>query len=122
MPLLERMNLNDAPDWFKLLNVDASQFERSKYAGEQAGKFRIKDLGLLRRVAPKVYQAAAEEVKEGNEFIAQHDKRFGKVKLGRKLGSIPAWDAALRPELLTDPKAQDKYFQDHPEFRAQRPA
>lgn len=109
------------PNWWKILNIEASEFERSKYAGLDPGKFRLKDLNLLRKVMPGVYESAAEEVKEGNEYITQNGKRFGKTRLGRKIGSIPLYDAALHPELMHDPKAQDRYWQDHPEMKAARP-
>lgn len=108
------------PAWAKILNIDASKWERSKYAGESVnpeGKHRLKDLALLREVAPGVYQAAAEEVKEYSDALFETKGQFRKYKLGRKLGSIPMMDMALHPELGFDRAAQDKYFAEHPELK-----
>lgn len=107
------------PLWWATLNIDAAEFERSKYAGLTPGKFRLKDLGVMRKLAPGIYESAAEEVKEYSDFLAYSDKNVKKVRLGRKLGSIPLVDAGLNPELMHDPKAQDKYFKLHPELKVQ---
>ena len=109
----------DIPTWWKILNLEDTQFERSRYADEAAEreKFRLKDIGVMRKVAPGVYEAAAQEVKEHNDYVFQHGQRFNKYKLGKKVGSIPLLDAGLHPELMHDQKAQDKYFQEHPEFK-----
>lgn len=114
--------LEDAsiPAWQKILNLDEKHFEKSKYAGDSQsgeGKFRLKDLALLREVAPGTYAAAAEEVKEYSEALFQTKGQIRKYRLGRKLGSIPAFDMALHPELAWDHKAQDKYFSQHPELK-----
>lgn len=112
----------DDPLWWKLLNLDASHFERSKYAAplspESKGKFRLKNLEVLRKLAPDLYEAGAQEVKEYNTYLAEHDGGLKKYKLGRKLGSIHALDAALHPELMNDPKAREKYWLEHPEMKA----
>ena len=111
------------PDWWLVLNIDDKEFERSKYAKESfsdKGAFRLKNLNVLRKVIPGVYEAAVEEVKEFNEYHRLNGNSFDKVKLGKKVGSIPTWDAALHPELLNDKKAQDKYFQEHQEMRAEK--
>lgn len=118
------MNLFDDPEvpaWWKLVNLPEQHFEQSKYAaplsdGSQ-GKFRIKDTEVLRKIAPGVYEAAANEVKEYNTYLAEHEGTLKKYALGKKVGSIPMWDAALRPELMHDKTAQDKYWKDHPEFK-----
>lgn len=107
----------EVPTWQKLLNVDASNFEKSKYAADGQEKFRLKDLNLLREIAPGIYESAAGEVKEYNDAMFETRGTLRKYKLGRKLGSIPTIDMALHPELAWDKKAQDKYFQDHPEMR-----
>ena len=108
------------PAWQKIMNIDARNFERSKYAGDSwsgEGKHRLKDLNLLREIAPGIYKSAAEEVREYSQQLFETKGQFRKYKLGRKLGSIPMMDMALNPELATDPKAQDKYFKDHPELK-----
>ena len=108
------------PAWQKILNIDASRFERSRYAGQAQspeGKHRLKDLNILREIAPNTYQSAAEEVKEYSEQLFETRGQFRKYKLGRKLGSIPMLDMALHPELGYDKSAQDKYFKDHPELK-----
>lgn len=115
--------MDNIPDWWKILNIEDTEFERSKYAKSSVsgkGAFRIKDLNILRKILPDVYEAAAEEVKEFNTFHRLNGNTFDKVKLGRKLGSISLWDAALQPELFNDSKAQDKYWKDHPEFKAEQ--
>lgn len=111
--------MSDMPAWWQILNLEASQFEKSRYADENAEKekFRLKDLGVMRQLSPGVYEAVAQEVKEHNEYVFQNGKRFNKYKLGKKIGSIPLQDAGLQPELMHDHKAQDKYFQDHPEMK-----
>jgi len=111
---MEAANDKSLPLWWRVLNLDAANFEKSVYAGD---KFRLKDLGLMRKIAPKVYDAAAQEVKEHNDYVFQEGKKFNKYRLGKKIGSIPMWDVALHPELMTDKDAQEKYWQQHPELR-----
>jgi len=115
------MNIDDAPTWWKILNLPDSHFERSRYAGyaleDGAGEFRIKDTKVLREIAPGVYDGAAMEIKEYNDALFQTRGGFRKYKIGKLLGSIPLIDAALRPELANDPAAQDKYWREHPELR-----
>lgn len=78
------------PAWQKILNLDTRHYERSKYAGESiAGKHRLKDLSILRQVAPGMYAAAAQEVKEYSDALFETHGQFRKYALGRKLGSIP---------------------------------
>ena len=84
------------------------------------GKFRLKNLNILRKIAPYLYEAAAEEVKEFNTFHRLNGNTFDKVKLGRKIGSIPLVDMVLHPELQSDKKAQDKYWKEHPELKADK--
>lgn len=112
--------MEDVPDWFKVLNLEAGLFERSKLLADNPdskGKFRLKDLNVLREVAPRTYEVAAQEVKEYNDALFETKGQVRKYKLGRKIGSIPMLDAALHPELMNDPKAQDRYFQEHPEMK-----
>lgn len=110
---------NSLPLWWRLLNIPEEQFERSKYAAptDSKGKFRLKDVNILRKIAPEIYESAAEGVKEYSDALFEHKGNFVKHKLGRKLGSIPLVDVALNPELAYDHKAQDKYFQNHPEMK-----
>ena len=114
--------MSEYPTWWKVLNIEDTKFERSQFASDAGpGKFRLKDLDLLRKVAPSIYEAATQEVREDNEYIAQEGKKFQKLRIGRKLGSIPLLDAGLNPELMHDKKAQDRYWENHPEMRAARP-
>lgn len=108
------------PAWQKIINLDTRNFERSKYAGESFspdGKHRLKDLNLLRQIAPGVYESVAQEVKEYSDGLLETRGKFRKYKLGRKLGSIPLLDMAMHPELGHDRAAQDRYFKEHPEFK-----
>ena len=109
----------EVPTWWAVLNLDENRFEKSRYAdaGAEREKFRLKDLDVMRKIAPGVYESAAQEVKEHNDYVFQHGKRFNKYKLGKKVGSIPLWDASLHPELMHDKKAQEKYWQAHPEMK-----
>lgn len=123
IPKEESSNFIDNPDipvWQKILNLDTKNFERSRYAGESfspEGRHRLKNLNLLREVAPGVYKSAAEEVKEYSDQLFETRGQLRKYKLGRKIGSIPMMDMALHPELAFDKSAQDKYFKDHPELK-----
>ena len=94
-------------------------FEKSAHADPfgVGKKFRLKDIGVLRRLAPGVYESAAGEVKEHNDYVFAHGGKERKYKLGKKLGSIPLWDASLHPELSHDKRAQEKYWQEHPEMK-----
>lgn len=118
------MNLFDDPEvplWFKVISLPEQMFEKSKYAGDSftgEGKFRLKDTGVMRRLAPGLYEAAAEEIKEHNDMVFAHGNSVRKYKLGKKIGSIPLIDATLHPELMNDKAAQDKYFKAHPELKA----
>lgn len=119
MPPLRPIMKEDTPTWFKVLNLEASQFEKSRYAsyGADEEKFRLKDIGVLRKIAPGVYESAAGEVKEYNDYVSAEGSKINRYKIGKKIGSIPLLDAGLHPELMHDKKAQDKYFKDHPEMR-----
>lgn len=110
---------DDLPLWWKVINIEDNQFERSKYADKSGeSKFRIKDLTWLRKLAPSVYESAAGEVKEYNEYVAQESgNKFKKYKLGKKIGSIPIWDAALHPELMHDKAAQNRYWSENNAFK-----
>jgi len=115
-------SLDDAPVWWRVLNLEDTQFEKSRYADPaRPGAFRLKDVGVLRRLAPGVYEAAADDVREFQDYVFQHGASHRKYRLGRKIGSIPLLDAAHNPELLGDRKAQDRYWQDHPEMRVRWP-
>lgn len=110
----------DIPLWFKIVNLDEKHFERSKHAGSSVdgkGKFRLKDLGIIRQMAPNIYKAAADEVKEHNDYVFQHGASFKQYKLGKKIGSIPLIDACLHPELASNQKAQEKYWQENPQLK-----
>ncbi len=118
------MTLFDDPEvplWMKIIHLPEEQFERSKYAGDSVdgkGKFRLKDLGVMRQLAPGLYEAAAEDMKEHNSMVVAMGDSAKKYKLGKKIGSIPMIDAALNPELSSDKKEQEKYWKAHPEFKA----
>lgn len=99
------------PLWQRILNLDASRFEKSRYAALNAGKFRLKDLNILRQLAPGMYATAAEEAAEFRETAKRNNGTW------KKLGSIPAIDMNLHPELIYDTKAQDRYFSEHPELK-----
>lgn len=109
--ILENPNI---PLETKVLNLDASKFEKSEYAD---GKYRLKDLNILRELAPGVYESVADEVKEYSAALFETKGQFRKYNLGRKVGSIPLMDMTLNPELAWDHAAQDKYFQEHPELK-----
>lgn len=109
----------ELPTWWKILNLEDNLFEKSQYANPwQAGKFRLKDLGVLRKIAPGLYESTVQEVREDNSYLTQDGKNFKNTALGKKIGSIPLLDVGLHPELASDPKAQEKYWQEHPEYRA----
>lgn len=111
----------EVPLWMKLIHLPEESFERSQYAGESIdgkGKFRLKDLGVMRQLAPGLYEAAAEDMKAHNDMIVAHGNAAKKYKLGKKIGSIPLIDTALHPELATDKKAQERYWKQHPELKA----
>ena len=112
---------SEAPLWWKVLNLDDRNFERSRAAGDSHdgnGKFRLKDLGLMRKLAPGLYESAAQEVKEYNDYVFENRGVLKKYKLGRKIGSIPIYDAALHPELINDEAARKKYWEQHPEMKS----
>ena len=111
----------DEPLWWKLLQLPAEQYERSRYAAPlnegSEGKFRLKNSeAVIRKLAPGVYEDCAGEVKEYQDALDATDPHARKYKIGRKLGSIPLIEFSLRPE-LSDPHEQDKYFQQHPELK-----
>ena len=58
-----------------------------------------------------------DEIKEDNNYDSWDGKKKRKIKLGKKIGSIPLLDFAYHPELANDPKALNKYFIDHPEYK-----
>lgn len=103
------------PLWQKILNLDSSRWERSKYAAPHLegseGAHRLKDLNIIRQLAPGMYEAAAEEAKAFRDTAVKHNGTF------KKLGSIPVLDMHLHPELRYDKHAQDKYFKEHPELK-----
>ena len=104
----------EIPLYQKILNLDAGRWERSKYLNHSPGSegaHRLKDLGIIRQLAPKMYEAAAEDVKAFKDSAVKHNGTW------KKLGSIPAIDMELHPELRYDKTAQDKYFMEHPELR-----
>lgn len=105
----------EIPLWAKLLNLDASRWERSRYAVPHtygdSGAHRLKDLNILKVLGPGQYQAAVEDVKAFKETAIKHNGTF------KKLGSIPTAWMNLHPELKHDKSAQDKFFRDYPEFR-----
>jgi hypothetical protein len=107
------------PLWFKVINLDEKHFEKSIYADPNAphGKFRLKDPNILRQLAPGVYESAAAQVREHNDTVLLHGSSKKKYKLGKKIGSIPLVEATLRPELMNDPEAQKRYWQQHPELK-----
>lgn len=104
------------PLWARILNLDASRWERSKYAAPQSpdseGTHRLKDLNLVRQIAPEMYEMAESEAKEFRDNAVKHNGTW------KKVGSIPIMDMSLHPELRYDKFAQDKYFSEHPELKA----
>lgn len=111
----------EVPLWFKLMNLDASHYEKSQYADpNRPNAFRLKDPTVLQQLAPGLYEAAAGEVKEYNDALLANGKSKRKYKLGKKVGSIPLTEALLRPELMNDKKAQDKYWSQHPRLRCDK--
>lgn len=111
----------EVPLWMKLLHLDEKHYEKSKYADPlNPNKFRLKDPAMIRKLAPGLYEAAAGEVKEYNEALAINGSSKRKYKLGKKVGSIPLVEAMLRPELMNDKKAQEKYWQDNPGLRCDK--
>lgn len=104
------------PLWARILNLDASRWERSKYAAphreDSEGVHRLKDINIVRQLAPGMYEAAAEEVKAFKDSAVKHNGHW------KKIGSIPTIDMSLNPELRYDKSAQDRYFRDHPELKA----
>lgn len=114
---------DSAPLWWSVLNLPTEQFERSKYAGNQnpdsKGRFRLKDPTVLQKLAPGLYQALADEVKQDNEIMMEtKEKSIRKGRLGRKIGSIPLMAYHLNPELADDAKARERFWQDNPWLRA----
>lgn len=107
------------PQWFRILNIEHTEFERSRYAGEAhgEGKFRLKNVDLLKEMDPAEYKAAVESVKEFNSQLADTKASKRDYKLGRLLCSIPATYMALNPELGTDEKALDRFLESHPELK-----
>lgn len=103
------------PLWERILNLDSKRWERSKYAGPHMegseGAHRLKDLNIIRQLAPQMYEAAAEEVKTFRDSAIKHNGTW------KKLGSIPLVDVHLHPELRYDKNAQDRYFKEHPELK-----
>lgn len=104
------------PLWQRILNLDASRWERSRYANpdnyNQEGVHRLKDLNIVRQLAPGMYEAAAEDAKAFRNSAVKHNGTW------KKVGSIPSIDMSLHPELRYDKSAQDKYFIEHPELKA----
>lgn len=107
----------DIPVGDKVINLDASRFEKSKYASQDDhSKFRIKDIAVIKSIAPKAFDAAAKEVKEYSDQLFQN-RASGKKSTWRKLGSVPTVLLTLRPELAFDKAAWDKFFLENPEYK-----
>ena len=106
----EKVLKSEYPLWWKLLNLQASDWEWSNYLKQ----FRLKNLNILRKLAPGLYSECEGEVKEFREFTDLHGN---KVKLGKRIGSIPLIDYFAHPELHKDANEQDRYWREHPEFK-----
>ena len=109
-------NNPNLPPWAKLLWTPADQWSHSS----EDHSIQMNSYGFLKKVAPEVYDAAGQEIKEFNEYHILNGNTFDKVKLGRRICSIPIEDYVLHPELQRDPKALKKYLEEHPELKAQR--
>ena len=112
----------DVPAWWKVLNLPEENFERTKYAApltdpDSKGRFRLKDVNILRKLAPEIYDGAAREIKNYEDVLLEHKGTLKKYNLGKKIGSIPMLDVSLRPELAYDESAQNKYWEEHPELK-----
>ena len=108
--------MENIPPWAKLLWTEITNWSHSK----DTGQIQLNSYGFLKEVAPGVYENAAKEVKEFNEYHILNGNSFNKVKLGRRICSIPIEDYVLHPELGRDNKALAKYLELHPELRAER--
>jgi hypothetical protein len=106
--------MSEVPTWWKILNMDANEFSK------RGKRWTLNKIDALTKVAPGIYKSAGDEVKAFNEYHVANGNSFGKVKLGRKVGSIPLMDFALHPELADDDQAVEKYFNEHPELRTER--
>ena len=102
------------PAWWKALVLDEKEWSKHD------GKYKLNSYGVLNKAAPELYDSAGQEVKEFNDYHIVNGNSFDKVKLGRKVASIPALDYFLHPELQKDNKALNKYLEEHPECRTQR--
>lgn len=107
---------DDSPLWWKTINSDVNEFSKSSVNG----KWQLNRYDFLKELSPGLYESAAQEVKEFNEYHIHNGNSFDQVKLGRKIGSITMQDFFAHPELQKDPKALKKYWELHPELRAHR--
>lgn len=107
--------MNDYPLWFKVLNLEHTEFSKNP-----DGKWQLNKYDALQKIAPNIYENLGKEVKEFNSYHTVNGNSFDQVKLGKKIGSIAVNDIALHPELLNDPKALKKYWELHPELKVQR--
>lgn len=107
-------DLSKYPVWFRILNLDETEFSK------QDNKWQLNKYDALMKIAPDLYESTGKEVKEFNDYHVVNGNSFDKVKLGRKIGSIAINDWFLHPELMKDSKALRKYWQLHPELKAQR--
>jgi len=74
----------DVPTWWKVLCLPVTEFTKNPDNTWQLNKYEI-----LRELSPGLYESAAQEVKEFNDYHILQGNSFGEVKLGRKVGSIP---------------------------------
>jgi len=106
-----------SPTWWKILNMDASLFSKSR--GDKH-RWQLKDYTVLNKVAKDMYTAVGDEIKEFNSYHRVNGNSFDKVRLGKRICSIPMTDYVLHPELAYDDKALRKYLAEHPECKADR--
>ena len=107
--------MDNMPTWAKMFYMDANEFTR-----KADGHFELNRYNALKEISPGLYEAAGNEVKEFNEYHRYNGNSFDKVKLGRKIGSITLNDYVMHPELKDDEDALKKYWELHPELRAER--
>ena len=103
------------PPWWAILNTDEKEWSKNP-----DGKYQVNKYKTLKSVAPGLFDACGQEVKEFNDYHRLNGNSFDKGKLGRKIASIPALDYFLHPELAYDNKALAAYLETHPEFKAER--
>lgn len=103
------------PIWWRILN----KLPFTDFNKEHDNRWQLKSYDTLNKIAPDLYDAAGQEVKEFNTYHRLNGNSFDKVKLGKRVCSIPFLDAFYHPELLHDKKALEKYLKEHPECRAE---